>query len=475
MTRLLDHFSPVISEVLRLSSERPPAGGYLETVALRSRLASAVQAALRSAGSDGARPERDLRLAGRGVTAWIDETMQDDPEWGTVAQDLEDAFSDIQDPREAFFHDLEQLDESQDEVREVYYLLLCLGYRGRYQERSDGPEELERLKDLHGRRLRIAPVPVTALVEERLTPQPYEVAPPPRSRPAISPTPPEPKQAPPPPRSRFVISKATLGPLQRSFPRRSRARARPKKRRPALILGLVLAALAVLTLLGKALTPWWLRQAVDTQITGRACAHVNASIGSDRVVKLEGYVSSTADRDSLLSGLEGTFGIAGVKGDVAVYPWPYCEALDVVRPYFEQNIGSGLNLGIDVTAPNGVLKAGDPLALKILTPSYPAYLYIDYYQQNGDVAHIAHADPNGTPDKAGDRFDYPTGYEGSEPYGRELITIFASPSPLFDQPLPAFENAATYLPKLRRRLKQLSDGPDGASIAASLVFIRTER
>ena len=56
-----------------------------------------------------------------------------------------------------------------------------------------------------------------------------------------------------------------------------------------------------------------------------------------------------------------------------------------------------------------------------------------------------------------------------------MITIFASPSPLFDQPLPAFENAATYLPNLRQRLKQLSAGPDGASIAASLVFIRTER
>ncbi|MGI9433763.1 MAG: DotU family type IV/VI secretion system protein, partial [Geminicoccaceae bacterium] len=69
--------------------------------------------------------------------------------------------------------------------------------------------------------------------------------------------------------------------------------------------------------------------------------------------------------------------------------------------------------------------------------------------------------------------DYPTGYEGSPPYGLELLTIFASPTPLFEAKRPAFEKASTYLPALRKRLDELAKGPDRKSIAGSLVFVRT--
>ena len=115
-----------------------------------------------------------------------------------------------------------------------------------------------------------------------------------------------------------------------------------------------------------------------------------------------------------------------------------------------------------------------PLVLTIRSPNYPAYLYVDYYQQNGNIGHVAHADANDPPDTANDEFDYPTGFEGAPPYGLELLTIFASPKPLFLEPLPKFENAADYFPVLRRRLSNLAKDPDGASIVATLVFIRTE-
>lgn len=457
--------------------------GQLDPAAVRSGLVTGMQTAQAAARSE-VRAEQDLQLASHAVVAWIDELMLGYPDWGTTVPNLQGELLGTQIARETFFNYLEQLDDSQDEVREVYYMLLCLGFRGYYGELSNGREELERLKDLHGRRLQMVPASAAVLNEERLSPQPYGVKappplPPPRPKPRPRPKPqPRPEPAPmpePQPRPRPpapAMPRVQPTPPRAPLPRRE-LRA-PKKRRLGLILGLCLVPIILLAVAGFFLLPGWLRQQVDQQVVALECAHLETSLGADRVVTLEGYVSSEGDRQNLLSRLGQVFGLAGVKDNIAVYPWPFCEVLDIVGPYFDRNIARGLNLTLGVTAEGNALKDGDPLVLTLRTPDYPAYLYVDYYQQNGDVAHVAHAKPDGTPDSANDEFEYPTGYQGSEPYGLELLTVFSSPVPIFAAQLPTFENAATYFPALRQRLQELAASPDGDSIAASVVFIRTE-
>ena len=433
MQRLLEHFSVVISDALEIKALLSTSGDRLDSgLALRNRLLDGVQKAQADARKE-VRPEQDLQLASHGVVAWIDEVMLAFPGWGTEVANLQGELLGTQIARETFFNYLEQLGDEQDEVREIYYMLLCLGFKGYYGELSSGAEELERLKELHGRRLAMVPASSAALLDERLNAQPYGLGPPPKPK-------------------------------------------GPKRRRWGMILSLILIPLVLLVAAAWFfMLPWWLRQQVDAKVAGLECSAVDVSLGNDRVASLSGYVATDDQREALSANLEQIFGLAGVQGNVAVFPWPFCEVLEIVRPFFDQNFAKQFGLALGITAANGVLKRGDPLVLTITAPNYPAYLYVDYYQQNGDVGHIAHADASGNPDIAGDKFEFPTGYQGSPPYGKELLTIFALPEPLFERPMPAFENARTYLPLLRSRLKELSNNPRHRDlIASSLVFIRTE-
>lgn len=425
MARLLDHFSPLISDVLELAERMSSAEKPLDGAAsIRSRLVDGLheaQAQARGAGT----PERDLQQATFGVVAWIDEVMLGYPEWGTAVANLQGELLGTQIARETFFQHLEQIDDDQDEVREVYYVLLCLGFQGYYGELSEGRKELERLKDLHGRRLQMAPASASALIEERLTAQPYGVRPPPPL--------PEPKPE-------------------------------PRRRRRWFLY--IVPLLVLVLLLGFLLWPWWLERRIIADIDRLECADVAVTIGYDRIVEIEGYVASDADREGLTTGLNQRFGVAGVDGNVEVHPWPFCEALEVVSPYDRTN---GLTLGI--TAAGDVLKDGEPLILTIDAPDFPAFLYIDYYQQNGDVVHVLHSPAGSPPLQAGESLQIDTGFEGAEPYGEELLTIIASPEPLFPEALEGVQDAKDYLADLRQRLNERQGGD---TIAASTRFIQTE-
>jgi len=379
LARLLDHFSSLISDVLAIaagasSAEKPLDGA--ETV--RSRLVAGIRSAEKQARDDG-KSEQDLRQATFGVVAWIDEVMLGYPDWGAAASNLQGELLNTQIARETFFQNLEQLDDAQDEVREVYYVLLCLGFQGYYGELSGGQKELERLKDLHGRRLQMVPASASALIEERLTAQPYGVSPPP--------------PLPEPP---------------------------AKKRRWWIWIAAVVLLLLLLLLLGFLLLPWWLERRVAAGLDDLECAHVDVTIGHDRIADIDGYVSSEADREQMLASLDQTFGVAGVEGDVDVHPWPFCEALDVVRPYIKQNADASSNLALGVTAPNDVLKHGEPLILTIGTPGYPAFLYVDYYQESGDVLHILHTAATGSPLEVDETLEIDTGHWRSTPGSKVL-------------------------------------------------------
>ena len=177
MARLLDHFSPLISDVLAIAAGASSADKPLDGAqSIRSHLVTGIRNAQQQARDDG-KSEKDLNHATFGVVAWIDEVMLGYPDWGTAVSNLQGELLSTQIARETFFQNLEQLEDNQDEVREVYYVLLCLGFQGYYGELSEGQKELERLKDLHGRRLQMIPASASAQIEERLTAQPYGVRP----------------------------------------------------------------------------------------------------------------------------------------------------------------------------------------------------------------------------------------------------------------------------------------------------------
>lgn len=433
MAHLLDHFSPLASDVLAIaagtsSAERPLDGA----LSIRSRLVAGIRNAQEQARDDG-KSEQDLQQVTFGVVAWIDEVMLGYPEWGAAVSNLQGELLSTQIARETFFQNLEQLDDAQDEVREVYYVLLCLGFQGYYGELPGGQNELERLKDLHGRRLRMVPASAATLIDERLTAQPYGVSPPP------------PLPEPPAKRGRWWIW-----------------------------IGVLAVLLALVLLLGFLLLPWWLERSAAAKVDSLECAHVDVAIGLNRIVDVDGYVSSDADREQMLASLDQTFGVARVEGDVEVRPWPFCEALDVVRPYTQQNADANSGLSLDITASDNVLKDGEPLVLTITTPKSPSFLYVDYYQRSGEVLHVLHTVATASPLEADQTLEIDTGFEGAEPYGQELLTIIASPVPLLPEPSLGVEDAEAYLNALRGRLDEQNDAANHDSITAFSLFIRTK-
>lgn len=118
-------------------------------------------------------------------------------------------------------------------------------------------------------------------------------------------------------------------------------------------------------------------------------------------------------------------------------------------------------LGFRLNSPDGGYREGDFIEFRLVAPEYEGYLYLDYYQIDGNVVHIlpgpegAVAVPPrselavGTPESG-------VQYEILPPFGRELLVLMASPKPLFDEPRREFEYAPLYLEELREGIGRLS-------------------
>ena len=148
--RLADAFASVFALILQLRST----SDFGDPASLRERAEALLDRAVAQARATGADPV-DVREAEFGLVAFLDEAVLTS-EWagrdGWAAHPLQLSRYDRYDAGEAFFDRLRQLmtEGGRDEVLEVYYLCIALGYKGRYQ--IHGREVLGQLvEDLKGR------------------------------------------------------------------------------------------------------------------------------------------------------------------------------------------------------------------------------------------------------------------------------------------------------------------------------------
>ncbi len=217
---------------------------------------------------------------------------------------------------------------------------------------------------------------------------------------------------------------------------------------------------------------------VETQVAAATaaleCAAVDASFGSDRSVRLTGYVSSEQDRDRLRQSLARIAGLGAVDAtELEVAPRPTCELLQVLAPY--SGAGSSAAPGLEITTAdrNTVLREGDALTLDIFLPPSARYLYLGYVQHDGRVGYITTMPVQKWAEDTG-AIRYDTGFQISAPFGREMIVAVASTKPLFDEPRPAYEPAADYIKTLQQRLGLLQASGPAGSVATSHLFITTQ-
>ena len=203
------------------------------------------------------------------------------------------------------------------------------------------------------------------------------------------------------------------------------------------------------------------------------CAAVDASFDDGNNVRLTGHVSSEQGLATLRQSLGQIQGLGTIETDLEVDPWPMCELLAVLSPYRQEASGPEPGLTITTDSRKTRLHEGDALTLDISLPRMARYLYLGYVQHDGRVGYIATIPVREWAQGKG-AVRFATGFQISEPYGREMIVGVASVHPLFEEPRPGYEPAGDYIEALRQRLAALQAGAPAPSVAVSHLFITTE-
>lgn len=441
MARLLHHFAPVFSFGLAMDESVAASQANDAAAVVAARARELIERAKAAALADGKRPEQ-VDDAAFAVVAWIDEIMARNPVWLTSgAAPLQVSMFTTNNAGNEFFSHLSALKQDQDEVREVYYHALLVGFVGQYYYETGDTGELGKLKELHGRQLPVAPAPTHTLREEKITPQPYGVADP-------------------------------------AGPRLPRQWDRTLLRIGALIALLIPVAYLVWILLASPKPS--ITVPVQQVLAKFECSDLSATTDEDKgTVKVAGYVSRPDDMAAVKQQVASIEGVKSVDAQLQLRIWPHCEVVKVLAPYKARNDDSGHDLTITPsTGHSDRFIEGENVIVKLQQANYEGYLYVDYYSVNGGVAHIY---PNaGEPDsgrviRALEQFE--VGATASKtwtvcpPFGQELITVIASPTPLYRDALPEIQTAQEYLPMLRRMLE---DNHGNARLVASHLFMQTE-
>ncbi|MEN8129663.1 MAG: serine/threonine-protein kinase [Pseudomonadota bacterium] len=204
------------------------------------------------------------------------------------------------------------------------------------------------------------------------------------------------------------------------------------------------------------------------------CAAVHGSV-NDATVTLSGFAKQ-ADIDRLERELQALSGLDRLNSAIEPIDNINCEIIELISPYWKSNKQRQLGTSIQPQKQDPKFSAGEYLVLDIESPSYDAYVTIDYFSLDGGVIHML---PNiGSPNNLapahyaatlGDLEEWRVG----EPFGTEMIVFLASSEPLFDSPRTEYEPQSDYLPEFKQRLSQLLEkvGPD--RITADLLLITT--
>jgi type IV/VI secretion system ImpK/VasF family protein len=199
-------------------------------------------------------------------------------------------------------------------------------------------------------------------------------------------------------------------------------------------------------------------------------------------VRLTGRVASEGERAKIYGMLQEVKGVTKVEDSFQIIPRPFCEVVEILEPFKEQNDRLALGLTARLNKPGGqpIYTEGDNLVIQIKVPGqFESYLYVDYYATDGQVGHMF-PDPYMFPEPwkkiftphsslAVDGGPKPWRIQG--PFGLELVTVIASKGPLFPAPRKAAEPVEPYINELRQALpKDVSK----SEVTAELYFITTK-
>ena len=219
-----------------------------------------------------------------------------------------------------------------------------------------------------------------------------------------------------------------------------------------------------------------LRDGVAGLLAQVPCSRMQVMFDPDTAtLQVNGHIPDNDLRAPVLAALRAQMGEnIAVSDNILILPRPQCGALSGIAgvglPQSTDQITNPLVIGDDAQARVFTFAKGDLLSLDMTAPDYPAYIYLDYFDAEGNVLHLEpneyaplrQADAQAV-QQIGARTMEESGIKLviGPPYGQEIAVAFAASEPLFDGLRPIQEPAAPYLEWLKEQVATARDrNPD---------------
>lgn len=221
------------------------------------------------------------------------------------------------------------------------------------------------------------------------------------------------------------------------------------------------------------------RDGIASALSAVPCSRLRVEFDpADNSLVVAGHVPEAELRSSVVASMQAQMGAdIPVRDNLLLLPRPQCGALTGIAtvglPQSTDQITNPLLVGESTHAREFRYTAGKPLVMSLQGADYDAYVYVDYFDADGNVLHLS---PNQftpltlTPAQAALQIGSETALAAGEPglyieigppFGQEIAVAFAASEPLYDQVRPLVEPADPYLEWLRERVtKARARNPD---------------
>jgi hypothetical protein len=130
-----------------------------------------------------------------------------------------------------------------------------------------------------------------------------------------------------------------------------------------------------------------LRAILSAATAGHQCATLNYAVGPDRAVDISGHVSTPDDLETATYEVAKIPGISGTPHlNVQLMIWPYCEVVGFLSPLLARPSGDAPRLKL--ASGGNEARIGECLKLDVLAPSFDSFIYVDYFDAEGEVLHL---------------------------------------------------------------------------------------
>lgn len=205
------------------------------------------------------------------------------------------------------------------------------------------------------------------------------------------------------------------------------------------------------------MTTGTLRALVASALAPVSCSLVRGHVAEpEGTVTLTGVAGLGAPEVELHHAITDAAPTTAVDWQVVGFEGPYCQVLNLLRPVAFSPGAAAAGFTLALRNGIGLLKDGDLMTLDVQTPDFPAWILLDYFEQDGTVVHLhptatdpARAYPADSRQSFGDPSTGGERWAVGAPYGTDMVVAIASSAPLFKAPRKDLEETDAYLRALQ--------------------------